>query len=422
MNRKINKIPRIKYAGLFPLPDFQVFQLPNGTQVYYIQDEKINTCRVEWIFAAGRSYESVTSQSELTTAMLRESNRQYSGYKNAEFFDQFGSSFYIYNGLDNVVAGYACLNTWTKKLFDRALLSLREPAWKATDLKLIQKLKQENLQESIADIDILSYRALTEKIFGRQHPYGYNTTINTIANIHMDALQDHWERNYFNESMFVIISGNVYAQDLDYMLNKLGNISLSQKVKMTSKIKANTPFVPDPIVWGKNQKSIKLGCKMIKREHPDFTAVFMTSMLLGGYFNSRLNKTIRERKGLTYHISSQIDLARLAGIFYISSDTSVQYADRVITAIFHELKKIAAIPPSTGELNMLKSYLLGNMLHQYEGAFATADTLRHTIIEGAQYQDNSKMMNQIKNMEANTISDVATKYFVPEKMLISITG
>ncbi len=54
------------------------------------------------------------------------------------------------------------------------------------------------------------------------------------------------------------------------------------------------------------QSSLKMGCFVMDRHHPDFLKARVMVTLFGGYFGSRLMSNIREDKGYTYGIGAGI--------------------------------------------------------------------------------------------------------------------
>ena len=65
------------------------------------------------------------------------------------------------------------------------------------------------------------------------------------------------------------------------------------------------------------QSELRIGHIGVPRKTPDFHAISVLNAILGGTFNSRLNRVIREEKGYTYGIHSAFDMRRRAGPFAV---------------------------------------------------------------------------------------------------------
>src|SRR6185369_4200497 len=66
---------------------------------------------------------------------------------------------------------------------------------------------------------------------------------------------------------------------------------------------------------GAVQTEIRVGHVGVARLIPDFHALSVMSAILGGLFNSRLNRKLREEKGYTYGAGAGFDMRRGAGPF-----------------------------------------------------------------------------------------------------------
>ena len=62
------------------------------------------------------------------------------------------------------------------------------------------------------------------------------------------------------------------------------------------------------------------------------------------------------------------------------------------------------------------------MLNYYEGVYATADTLRLSLTEGVAYEDNARLMQEIRDMEPGELNQKACLYFDPSEMTTVIAG
>ena len=64
---------------------------------------------------------------------------------------------------------------------------------------------------------------------------------------------------------------------------------------------------------GSPQSEVRIGHVGLRRRIPDYHATIVLTTMLGGLFNSRLQRLLREEKGYTYHISAGFDFRRSAG-------------------------------------------------------------------------------------------------------------
>ena len=78
------------------------------------------------------------------------------------------------------------------------------------------------------------------------------------------------------------------------------------------------------------QSELRIGHGAPWRRTRDYHALVTLNALVGGQFTSRINRNLREEKGITYGARTAFELRRVAGSF--SCDTSVQ-ADATAVAV-----------------------------------------------------------------------------------------
>ena len=75
---------------------------------------------------------------------------------------------------------------------------------------------------------------------------------------------------------------------------------------------------------GAAQSELRIGQVGVARLTPDYDALLVLNMILGGQFVSRLNLNLREDKGFTYGVRSGFEFRRAPGPFVVQ--TAVQTA------------------------------------------------------------------------------------------------
>ena len=86
------------------------------------------------------------------------------------------------------------------------------------------------------------------------------------------------------------------------------------------------------------------------RSSPDFQAIQVMNMALGGLFSSRINMNLREEHGYTYGASSQFAFRRSAGPFVTGAGVRTDVTAPAVTEILKEVRGMADKPMSADEL------------------------------------------------------------------------
>jgi predicted Zn-dependent peptidase len=283
----------------------------------------------------------------------------------------------------------------------------------------IQKLKVEK-----AKSELVAYKAITEKLYGEDHVYGYNSTDEIYNSLTRDKLLEYYETTYGTDNCIIILSGKITEEIRSSVKKMFGNQS-EKKVKLDyenpsvniSKNHSKRIKAEDNL-----QSAVKIGCRLFKRSHADFQDMFVLNTILGGYFGSRLMSSLREEKGYTYNIYSSIDMMIYDGYFNVSTEVGNEYLPATLEGIYEELEILKHEKVGSEELDMVKNYLSGNFLNMVDGPFKVAGIAKVIALNNLEVDFYQKLMSRIHSITAEDLQKLAQKYFIRENMVEIIVG
>jgi predicted Zn-dependent peptidase len=118
----------------------------------------------------------------------------------------------------------------------------------------------------------------------------------------------------------------------------------------------------------------------VPRRIDDFHALSVTNALLGGLFNSRLNRLLREERGYTYGVHSGFDMRRGAGPFAVRCAVESDVTAPAIDDIMAELARIGEAAVEPDELDAARDYLIGVFPLRFETSAQVAGALSGLVI------------------------------------------
>ncbi|HAQ37724.1 MAG TPA: pitrilysin family protein [Saprospiraceae bacterium] len=423
MQYSLGDIPVISPFKHVPFPDFQLDYLSNGIPVYSLPNNDYGVLKMEVNVFAGRFFEEKQAVSRTCANLLREGTKARTSAEIARDIDFYGASMQMMGGMDVIKLELYSMTRHFEKVLPVAADVLTAPLFPENELVKYIKRTIQKLQNDLSKNDILAFRALTENIFGLDHPYGYNTKEETLKKISTQDLRNHFLQTFYAENFSVILAGGFPEYFLSILEEAFGHIPKREKV-ITRPLPTVTGQQINTRIEGKQkyQSSVKLGVRMFDRTHPDYIGLYFTSTLLGGYFGSRLMQNIREDKGLTYDIYSSVDCMRMDGYFMISAEVDNKSVDQTLSEIRIELKKLAEEPVEQEELELVRNYIKGNLLNILNGPINSVELIRLLSIYGLDKTFYDEFIRGIDSIDAKVINELAGKYLDFDNLSLIICG
>ncbi|MEO6131380.1 MAG: pitrilysin family protein [Saprospiraceae bacterium] len=405
--------PQIQTIKHLTLPAYGTSVLSNGMPLYYLSGGSEPVMKVEVVFRSGGSFEYKPGVAEFMAGLLSEGTKKMSSIELAEHIESRGATIQTRGGVDTIRVRLYTLTRHLPELMEVITDVIRIPAFDPNELKVYAENKVERLKIDLKKNEVIAYRQLTESIFGNQHPYGKNINPEDFLAITGSDLEYHHRHHIHPEQGMVFVSGAFGENEINIIRRTLG--------EWTPPYSNGIVFTQTPKVIGKtgyiemkgpqsHQAAIRIGRNLFPQGHPDFTGLFLLNTILGGYFGSRLMNEIRENLGLTYGIYSGVDSFAEGGCFYISTETATDNIEKVIEAIKNEVQKLRTEPVPGEELSMARNYLMGHLMTQLDGPFASMDYIKTLKIERLDEAYFNEMITTIQKLTAEDLMSLADKY------------
>ncbi len=160
----------------------------------------------------------------------------------------------------------------------------------------------------------------------------------------------------------------------------------------------------------------------VARTDPDRTRLGVLNTILGGKFTSRLNLNLREKRGLTYGVSSRFVDRRGPGPFLIAAAVANESVGAATAETLAELARLRDEPVSAAELEETTSYLLGVFPYTLQTHGGILSRLSDLALYGL---PNDQMERALAAIEATTADDLLTlarRHLRPESAAIVAVG
>ncbi|AFL82797.1 putative Zn-dependent peptidase [Belliella baltica DSM 15883] len=397
--------------------------LNNGVHLYFIPTPDIDAIRLEINTDTQRSLDLVDKKltSFFTLNMIMEGTKNLSASELDDFFDHYASEVEVSSGFEN--NSIALLTT--KKHFSEVIPVFRTLLTEATfpEKELAKRKSQKALSISLQKEQnaARASQLFRSQLFGENHPYGLISDEYDVQIIEREDLVEYYENSlWYNPEIF--LTGNVDEVELNMIADALGSL----KVNFTEREFPAFNNIQKNRLYEEKEKSlqstIRIGCHLIPKNHPDYQALSVFNTILGGYFGSRLIKNIREEKGHTYGIYSSIGSLKNADYWVVMADVQKQYLNEVITEIYKEINLLKTELVEKNELETVRNYMIGNFLSNFSSAFDLIGRFKSIHQAGLDQSFYEEKLDFIRTFTAQDILEVAQKYFNKSDMVEVIVG
>ncbi len=292
--------------------------------------------------------------------------------------------------------------------------------WLRDRPKLVASLKEANTRPAT-----LAGRAFARAVYG-DHPYGAESTEETLGRISAADLRALHAQALKACSARVSIVGALNRAQADALVSKLLAYLPTRGCDALPAVPEVAPLTAaheERIAFASAQAHVLVGQPGVKRNSPDFFALTVGNHILGGGgFTARLTEEVREKRGLTYSVSSAFAPGLHAGAFTIGLQTRPDQAQQALTLVREVLAKFVNEGPTEKELQAAKDNLIG-------GFALRLDSNRKLLDNVANIAWNNLPLDYLETWTAQvqklTVADIRAAFgraVQPQRMVTVVLG
>jgi predicted Zn-dependent peptidase len=405
---------------------YRIREYKNGSRLIYKKIPGVSSVSLGIWFDTGSRNEELTINgiSHFLEHLVFKGSKKYTSEDIKESIEGVGGSLNAFTSEENTCYYAKFLGKHFKKVFDVLSDMSLKPLLKDGD---IEKERTVIIEEIKMYKDLPQYQVseLFDELLWTGHPLGRNIagSVESVTGIRARQISDYHGFWYSPHNIIISCAG-----DLDEDAVELGVEKIFARLK-AAKSKSIIPFVAREegarvklLHKSIEQTHINLGFPALKRSHHDRFALGLMHVILGGNMSSRLFNEIREKKGLAYEISSHIKKLKDTGVFFVHAGIDNKNLLEASGLIFGELRKIAAVKVSKGELRRAKDFYIA------QTEMALDDSLEHMLWMGESLmnlgflQTKEEMRRHIERVTAEDILRVAGEVIDWKKLRFAAVG
>lgn len=403
----------------------EVTRLGNGVPVYLIGNGAVDLLRIEFVFNAGQLAESVHMAASATNAMLTEGTTSHDATSINDLIDSTGA---VFNHMaDKDSAGLVTV-TLTRKLAEvMALVEevLLHPTFPEKEFRMLTDKRLQAFLTGRQKTSLIARELFYQALCGDSNAYGRITTPEDYAAIRTDDLRAFHSRHYRPDNMYITVAGRNPEQALPVLERHFSGPGTGEW---------HNPVIPSLIFSSASpgtifremgnsvQSTVRLGWRGITRDHPDYQGLQVATMILGGYFGSRLMRNIREEKGYTYGIHAVSGAFHGIGYITVMTDVANVYREVTIKEIWSEIDRLRNEEVHAEEMMLVRNHLMGEIARMFDGPFAVAEAIRGIIDYNAGADYYTRLAETVSSITPGKIKELFNTYFNPGDSYEIIVG
>ena len=357
--------------------------LPNGIPVLGQERPQSRSFALRVRVPAGAVYErpEESGLAFLTARSLQRGSGRRSFEEINTRLDELGGSITVDAGREFVEARVRGLHEDFRELVDMLAQTLQRPDFPAVEVDKVRSEQLGAIVEADNDTRATADRLLRRSIYPEPNPFGRRVLGNSeiVATHDRDAVATYHGRAFGSNGATIAVVGGIgeFGLALETLTSALSFWGDSPRaVDFENRLGSNDAAVRvTEAIPGKSQADIAVGVASIPRGHRDYYALDVANLVLGRLgLMGRLGAEVRDRQGLAYYASSQLEPRRDGTLWAARAGVDPDNIERAVEAIKAELDRLRGDFVSDQELEDAKSYLTGVLplaLETHDGVAST---------------------------------------------------
>ena len=410
------------------VPAFWKDQFSNKLQLIGIEDSDLPIVSMVISLPAGHAAESPekSGTANLLAAVLNESTEHYSSEKITEEVQKLGSSISIVAGEENILVNVFSL----KKNLDATLKLVEEklfhPKFDTSEFETAKAQTLAGIANNATRASTIADQVFDKLLYG-EHILGIPAegTESSVGSISLADLKEFYSKNFSPAQAKLVVVGAVNQAELVSKLNFLKTWNTPEPEAM--KFPVNKEIEKTKIYFVNKEKApqseIRIGYLALPYDADgEYYRSGIMNYQLGGNFNSRINITLREKKGYTYGARTGFYGTKFTGAFSASAGVKAEKTDSSLMDFFSEMSAYRSSGITAEELSFTKNSLGQRDALKYETPFQKAAFLQRILDYNLDKDYIKRQGIVLREITKNDIDGLAKRYLPLEKMIVVVVG
>lgn len=412
--------PDIKDGEKIKFVQPQAIVIGQHTSIFYFDQVKDETVRIELNFNAGQIH-GEKNMASFASALLLSGTDTKSSNRIHEELDLLGAYIDHEISMESAFLHLFCLRQNVYAALDILFDALENAVFPEHEIQDMLQEKRQRYLVSIEKVNFLARKEFQKQLFSDAGNYSRQLELSDFNEVSQADLLKFHREFYLKNLRKVVVVGDLGYEIIPFLNERLAAWSQSKLVDFTKSF-GNQPGTFHVEKKGALQTAIRLGLPMFNKQHPDYFDFIIMQTVLGDYFGSRLMSNIREDKGFTYGIGCALVELKQTGYFVIATEVARDFTEPTIREIKYEIERLQQELVPADELDLVKNYLLGQLLKSADGPNAMMDLFLGVEQHKLTLAFYNQYIEKIKSITADEIRNIAVKCLNWDKFTLVTAG
>lgn len=411
------------------IPEIQESVLPAGTRLQLVERHTLPLVHLAFVLRSGAVADPPerSGLATLTADAFDAGTATRSIAEIAEAFDFAGAYFHSNVAHDGTVFTLSTLTAHLESTLGVIADMFRDATFPESE---VERLRAQRLTSFLQQKDRASTIAndlLYRTIFRHPHPYGNEPegSERSLPQVQHGDVPRFKQMHYRPDRMVVIGVGDITMPAFERLMRE------TFQERPAGRYADMPPLLPPPppdrtILLvdrpGSVQSEIRIGAIGVRRNSPDHLPVQIMNRILGGQFSSRLNRNLREQRGLTYGAWSAFQAFRSEGPFVAGGAFHTDRTGEALTELTTEIRLMQEGGITPEEHRFAVDGLAGGFALAFETAGQVSIALQARSMYDLPPDHYATYLERLRGVSQEDILRVSRLYLAPERMATVIVG
>ncbi len=416
----------------YHFPSIDRTRLRNGLTVVAIHVPGRPLVAADLVIRAGVAEErpETAGAFALAARALTEGTERHDAVALAEAAERLGASLATEAGWDALSAGVDVPAPRLSAALELLAEVVREPTFPEAEVERLRDERLNDLLLARADPRRRADDAFAATIYAPDSPYHRPAGGDrpTVERLERSAVRSAFRRSLDPARMALVVAGDLAGLDVVGLADRL----FGDWEGAPEEVAPPAPIVVRSAILGRRirvidrpgsvQTEIRVGHPGIARSAPDYHAVSLLAMILGGLFNSRLNMKLREEKGYTYGAYAGFDARRGPGPFVARAAVATPVTVAAVLDILAELERIRRGPIRAEELAAARDYLVGVFPLHFETPGPIAAAVAGLHVHELPDEELTAYREKLEAVELTEVERAAREHIDLDRLAVVLVG